>query len=230
MSNMINFSEAGNLNLEKRGRSEIRFKLIGIGAILLSLAFLTWLLITILFGSLGAFKHVEVAISVNLTSENIDPDDLQNANFGSILKAGLRKQFPEINKRKEKKKLYKLVSPEGSFELKKKVFSNPGLLGTETKIWVSASDEVSLYIRGKIDSQVPEDQRKLSDKEIAWIKSLEIKEQIRTKLNWGFFKNGDSREPEIAGILAALVGSALSLLVCFILDKLSLSLILSPLL
>ena len=218
MSNTINFLKAGHLNLEKRGRAEVRFQYIGVGAILLSLAFLLWLLITILFGSLGAFKHVEIAVSVNLTSDNIDPNDLQNASFGSILKSGLRNQFPEVEKRKEKKELYKLVSSEGSFELKKKVFSNPELLGKETKIWVSASDEVSLYIRGKINAQLPEDQRKLSDKEIAWIESLESKEQIRTKLNWGFFKNGDSREPEIAGILAALVGSALSLSVCFILS------------
>ena len=218
MSNTINFLKAGHLNLEKRGRAEVRFQYLGVGAILLSLAFLLWLLITILFGSLGAFKHVEIAVSVNLTSENIDPNDLQNASFGSILKSGLRNQFPEVEKRKEKKELYKLVSPEGSFELKKKVFSNPELLGKETKIWVSASDEVSLYIRGKINAQLPEDQRKLSDKEISWIESLESKEQIRTKLNWGFFKNGDSREPEIAGILAALVGSALSLSVCFILS------------
>ena len=85
MSNTINFLKAGHLNLEKRGRAEVRFQYLGIGAILLSLAFLLWLLITILFGSLGAFKHVEIAVSVNLTSDNIDPNDLQNASFGSCL-------------------------------------------------------------------------------------------------------------------------------------------------
>ena len=218
MNNTINFSKSTSFNLPKRGRSEFRFQIIGIGAILLSLAFLSWLTITVIFGSLGAFKHVEIAVPVDLTSKNVDADDVNSASFGSIMKSGLREQFPDVKKRKDKKKLYKLISVEGSLELKEKVLDNRDLLGQKVKIWVSASDDVSLYVRGKIDDTLPEDQRKITDKEISWINNLEANDQIRTKVNWGFFRNGDSREPEIAGILAALVGSTLSLLVCFILS------------
>lgn len=218
MNNTINFSKSTSFNLPKRGRSEFRFQIIGIGAILLSLAFLSWLTITVVFGSLGAFKHVEIAVPVDLTSKNVDADDVNSASFGSIIKSGLREQFPDVKKRKNKKKLYKLISVEGSLELKEKVLDNRDLLGQKVKIWVSASDDVSLYVRGKIDDTLPEDQRKITDKEISWINNLEANGQIRTKVNWGFFRNGDSREPEIAGILAALVGSTLSLLVCFILS------------
>ena len=218
MNNTINFSKSTSFNLPKRGRSEFRFQIIGIGAILLSLAFLSWLTITVIFGSLGAFKHVEIAVPVDLTSKNVDADDVNSASFGSIMKSGLREQFPDVKKRKDKKKLYKLISVEGSLELKEKVLDNRDLLGQKVKIWVSASDDVSLYVRGKIDDTLPEDQRKITDKEILWINNLEANGQIRTKVNWGFFRNGDSREPEIAGILAALVGSTLSLLVCFILS------------
>ena len=218
MNNTINFSKSTSFNLPKRGRSEFRFQIIGIGAILLSLAFLSWLTVTVIFGSLGAFKHVEIAVPVDLTSKNVDADDVNSASFGSIMKSGLREQFPDVKKRKDKKKLYKLISVEGSLELKEKVLDNRDLLGQKVKIWVSASDDVSLYVRGKIDDTLPEDQRKITDKEISWINNLEANGQIRTKVNWGFFRNGDSREPEIAGILAALVGSTLSLLVCFILS------------
>ena len=218
MNNTINFSKSTSFNLPKRGRSEFRFQIIGIGAILLSLAFLSWLTITVIFGSLGAFKHVEIAVPVDLTSKNVDAGDVNSASFGSIMKSGLREQFPDVKKRKDKKKLYKLISVEGSLELKEKVLDNRDLLGQKVKIWVSASDDVSLYVRGKIDDTLPEDQRKITDKEISWINNLEANGQIRTKVNWGFFRNGDSREPEIAGILAALVGSTLSLLVCFILS------------
>ena len=218
MNNTINFSKSTSFNLPKRGRSEFRFQIIGIGAILLSLAFLSWLTITVIFGSLGAFKHVEIAVPVDLTSKNVDADDVNSASFGSIMKSGLREQFPDVKKRKDKKKLYKLISVEGSLELKEKVLDNRDLLGQKVKIWVSASDDVSLYVRGKIDDTLPEGQRKITDKEISWINNLEANGQIRTKVNWGFFRNGDSREPEIAGILAALVGSTLSLLVCFILS------------
>ena len=218
MNNTINFSKSTSFNLPKRGRSEFRFQIIGIGAILLSLAFLSWLTITVIFGSLGAFKHVEIAVPVDLTSKNVDAGDVNSASFGSIMKSGLPEQFPDVKKRKDKKKLYKLISVEGSLELKEKALDNRDLLGQKVKIWVSASDDVSLYVRGKIDDTLPEDQRKITDKEISWINNLEANDQIRTKVNWGFFRNGDSREPEIAGILAALVGSTLSLLVCFILS------------
>ncbi len=218
MNNTINFSKSTSFNLPKRGQSEFRFQIIGIGAILLSLAFLIWLIITVIFGSMGAFKHVEIAIQVDLTSKNVNADDVNSTSFGSIMKSGLREQFPDVKKRKDKKKLYKLISVESSLELKEKVLDNKDLLGQKVKIWVSASDDVSLYVRGKIDASLPEDQRKITDKEISWINNLGANGQIRTKVNWGFFKNGDSREPEIAGILAALVGSTLSLLVCFILS------------
>ena len=160
MNNTINFSKSTSFNLPKRGRSEFRFQIIGIGAILLSLAFLSWLTITVIFGSLGAFKHVEIAVSVDLTSKNVDAGDVNSASFGSIMKSGLREQFPDVKKRKDKKKLYKLISVEGSLELKEKVLDNRDLLGQKVKIWVSASDDVSLYVRGKIDDTLPEDQRK----------------------------------------------------------------------
>ena len=41
---------------------------------------------------------------------------------------------------------------------------------------------------------------------------------IEKQANIDFFTSGDSREPEMAGILSALMGSALSLLVCFALS------------
>jgi phosphate transport system permease protein len=91
-------------------------------------------------------------------------------------------------------------------------------LGKTTDIWFSASDDLSLFIRGRININVPEDQRQLSDKDVTWITQLKTEGRMRIKPNWNFFKNGDSREPEIAGILAALVGSILSLSVCFILS------------
>ncbi len=215
---MIDLKKIDGFNLARRGRSEKYFRLVGLGSIIISISFLLWLLITIVLGSTGAFRHVQILIQVDLTSEEIDQKNIQSTNFGSIIKSGLRRQFPDVTKRKDKKKLYALVSPEGSFELRRKVLKNPEIVGSITSVWVSASDDLSLYIRGKMDVNLPEDQRIVKNKELSWIKDLEKKEQIRIVTNWGFFKNGDSREPEIAGILAALVGSAWSLLVCFILS------------
>jgi len=54
---------------------------------------------------------------------------------------------------------------------------------------------------------VPESNRKFSDKEIAYIDYLDAQGLISTKLNTIFFTYGASREPEMAGIWGAVVGS-----------------------
>ena len=215
---MIDLTKSVGLNLHKRSSAEIRFQSLGIISILVSLGFLAWLLITIFAGSLGAAKHVEINIPVNLSADKVDPNNIRDASFGSIIKSGLRSRFPDVKNRKDKKKLYNLISSESTFELRDIILKDPGILGGQQNIWVSASDDLSLFFRGKMNVEVPEDQRQISDKEINWIEKLNKEGQIRSKVNWGFFKNGDSREPEIAGILAALVGSALSLSVCFVLS------------
>jgi len=215
---MIDLTNQSGFNLASRHRSEKRFQWTGGLAILLSLAFLAWLIVTIAIGASGAARLVQIAVPVDLTSENVDPGNIAGASFGKIVKNGLRDQFPEVKKRADKKKLYNLVSPEGSFELERRVLADPGLLGRTQLIWLTASDDLSLFVRGKLNSDLPENQRQISDREIAWIDHLTAQEQIRTVANWGFLTNGDSREPEIAGILAALAGSAFSLGVCFLLS------------
>jgi phosphate transport system permease protein len=59
----------------------------------------------------------------------------------------------------------------------------------------------------------PEVNRRLGDREIAWLEQLRAKGLVAAGFNWRFFTSGDSREPELAGIRGALVGSALTLLV-----------------
>ena len=62
----------------------------------------------------------------------------------------------------------------------------------------------------------PEDNRRVSDREVAWLEYLRNHGLVERSLNWAFFTSGDSREPELAGIRGALVGSALTLLVTLV--------------
>jgi phosphate transport system permease protein len=63
----------------------------------------------------------------------------------------------------------------------------------------------------------PESSRKISDLEVAFLERFKAKGQVETAFNWRFFTSGDSREPELAGIRGAIVGTALTLLVTLIL-------------
>ena len=59
----------------------------------------------------------------------------------------------------------------------------------------------------------PETNRRVSDREVAWLENLRDKGAVERKFNWAFFTSGDSREPELAGIRGALIGSILTLAV-----------------
>ena len=71
-------------------------------------------------------------------------------------------------------------------------------------------------MKGKIDPNISEDLRRLKDRDIKWIEILKSQGRIKKKFNTTLFSNGDSREPEMAGILGAAIGSFFSLLVCFL--------------
>jgi phosphate transport system permease protein len=59
----------------------------------------------------------------------------------------------------------------------------------------------------------PEATRRLGDREVVWLEAMAAKGMITSGFNWAFFTTGDSREPELAGVLGGIVGSALTLLV-----------------
>ncbi len=64
---------------------------------------------------------------------------------------------------------------------------------------------------------VPEANRRVNDRVVSWLEAFRAQGAIERNFNWAFFTSGDSREPELAGIRGALVGSALTLFVTLIL-------------
>ena len=90
-------------------------------------------------------------------------------------------------------------------------------VGETRVVSLPLSDDADLYVRGRISKAVAEDERRLSDAEIAWLDDLDARGEIDVVFDSSFFLAGDSREPELAGIGGALVGSALTLLVTLVL-------------
>ena len=60
---------------------------------------------------------------------------------------------------------------------------------------------------------VPENNRRIDDQEALWLEHLKEQGIAESNIAWRFFTSGDSREPELAGIRGALMGSILTLLV-----------------
>ncbi len=66
--------------------------------------------------------------------------------------------------------------------------------------------------------QTPETDRRLTDKQIGWLHLMQDRGQIESAINSAFFTTGDSREPELAGIWGAAVGSFWTLMVTLVLS------------
>jgi len=209
--------------MARRHARHKRFQWYGRIAIGISITFMLVMFVGIFFRGVGTFQKTMIAVDVEFAESVIDPtgernnDVIKRANYKPILLEGLQKVVPEATERKDRNNLYKLLSTGAAFDVGERVANNPDLIGTSKRIWVAASSEVNLYAKGKIDpSEIPEELRRLKNQDIAWIEKLRESGQLKKKFNTTFFTSGDSREPELAGILSAAIGSFLSLLICFL--------------
>jgi phosphate transport system permease protein len=208
--------------LAKRYRKERNFKRIGLGAILLGLLFVSFLFISIISKGYTAFQQTYIQLDVHFDPEYIapigetDPLVIAKGDFGGLIKATLREQFPLVKKRREKKVLYGIVSTGGSFQLLDMVKEDPSLIGTKQSVWLIADDDVDMLVKGHIDLNLPESDRRIKDNQLSWIQQLQEEGRVEKRFNTIFFSAGDSREPELSGIKGAAFGSLFTLLITLV--------------
>jgi phosphate transport system permease protein len=209
-------------SLKRRSRSEARFRWYGRIAIILGLASVFTLFVDIISKGHGAFKATYIQLEVHYDPDVIginsltDKSLLMQANWDALPKQALRNRFSDVSGRRDKRKLYKLVSNGAGFDLKDRLLANPDLFGkTETR-WILVDDDIDTYYKSWLDGE-PYAAR-LSAKQVQWIDQLHQQGQIRLQLNTNLLTRGDSREPEQAGIRGAVVGSLLTLLLTLMLS------------
>jgi phosphate transport system permease protein len=204
--------------LRKRYRAEKRFKFYGILAIFMSLLFLLLLFVSIIGNGYSAFQQTYVQLEIHFDPALIDKNNLAAANFPGLVKQTLRDKFPGAETRKEKKELYALVSTGAAFQLQHMVAEDPALIGKTEKVWVPADDDVDMLLKGHMARDVPESERRLSDFQLQVLDTWQQEGKIKKRFNTTFFTAGDSREPELAGILGAMSGSLLTLAITLFLS------------
>lgn len=209
-------------SLKRRSRSETRFRWYGRIAIILGLAAVFTLFVDIISKGHGAFKATYIQLEVHYDPKVIginsltDKSLLMQANWDAVPKQALRNSFSDVSGRRDKRKLYKLLSNGAGFDLKDRLLANPDLFGkTETR-WILVDDDIDTYYKSWLDGE-PYAAR-LSAKQVQWIDQLHQQGQIRLQLNTNLLTRGDSREPEQAGIRGAVVGSLLTLLLTLMLS------------
>jgi phosphate transport system permease protein len=209
--------------LRRRHRNERRFRRAGTIAIGLALLGLALLMASIAATGWSAFRTTEIRLDVAFDPAlfaglaEASPADrealLAGADYAALVRTALQALFPEVEGRQPLRELVGLVSTGAREELRAAVIAEPALIGATRTFWLLADDEVDLYRKGAVSRATAEADRNLSDAQLAWIDQLVAHDRMRSALATRFLTSGDSREPELAGIWGAVVGSFLTLIV-----------------
>jgi phosphate transport system permease protein len=220
MPNEMTSRERVEAGLSRRKRKEKIFRTSGLLATAIGILFLGIFFSTLIAKGASAFVQTYFLLDVELTADTIAPGgelDLEYADFDGLARTALRNNFPELTGRSDRRELNRLLSVGAGFLVRDLVAENPDLIGTTQKIWVSAAANVDMLMKGNIDASVDESLRNLSDQQIGWIDTLKQAGRVDLRLNKALFTNGDSREPELAGIRGAMMGSFFMLAVTIVL-------------
>lgn len=206
-----------------RRRKGVRFQFVGLAAIGFAGLMLLVLIGSITSSGIGGFVRSEIQLNVTLnpdvlgTPQSLATEDgraaFVSADFGRILRESMMAKFPDVRGRRDVRKLTGVLSSGGRQDVREYVLANPDQIGKTINLWVPASDDIDQYVKGNVDVTLPEGQRRVSDREIAWVEAFREEGRLETRFNGSFFTSGDSREPELAGVGGAIMGTVLTLLV-----------------
>ena len=208
--------------LARRHRKEKIFRGLGIASIAFGILVVALLFTDIISKGAGAFRQTAIELKITydpavLGIDKVDHESLTWANFTGVIRESLRARFPDVSGRSDKRELYSLVSSGAPFTLRDRLEANPELLGKTEQVWLAADDDVDTFVKSLDDSKEGFRGR-TSELMAGWVQQLLKSGELKRRFNTAFFTNGDSREPEQAGIRAALVGSLLTLLVTLVLS------------
>ncbi len=206
----------------KRLRAEKRFRRYGQVALSLGV-----LMLVILVGSIferGYQGFAQTQLRLNITFDpallEVEPGEdataLPPSRFQKLVQVALRAEFPQVTERRDLRSLYDIASGNAGSLIKNALAADPSLMGKSAQIWLPSSSDADLYKKGPILAATPESDRNFSDQQIGWFESLNKKGNVHRAFNTAFFTQGNSREPEQAGFLGAILGSGLTLIICLL--------------
>jgi phosphate transport system permease protein len=211
--------EAVALGIRRRYRNERFFRALGLIALCIGLGFLAFFFYTLGANSYTALRQTRVLLDIDFDAAVIDPDGerdsetLATADYQRLARDALNALFPDVTSRAERRDLFGLLSSGAGLELRSLVTDDPSVIGTKRSLWLLLDDDVDVVVKGHVSRDLPENERRLDDRQIGWLTALEAQGRVDLRFNHYFFTNGDSRDPELAGIWSATVGSFFMLLV-----------------
>ena len=208
--------------LAARRSRERRFRIYGRIAIGVALAFLVTLFVSIFSKGIPGFFQHYVTIEVTLDRAKLDPagdlsvQSLYDGDARWVIRKALF-EAAEASGRSGRKAAGKIISQGAEQRLRSAILDDPDILDTTQSMTFAVDDDVDSFLRGYIKRETPEKDRRINDKMIGYIDTLNEKGLISFRFSDYLIFGSASRNAEMAGIFGAFVGSILTLAVCLVL-------------
>lgn len=210
-------------SLAKRYRAEKRFQCYGIMAIVFGLLCVALLFTDIISKGYKAFAQTYIQLEVTYDANILgitdlnDPQQVALGDFQGIVKQALKNRFEGVSGRKAKRELYGVISNGAGYRLRDRLVANHQLLNQSETLWLVADDDIDTYYKS-IGSDAGAFVGRMSEQRQGWVEQLTEAGEVELRFNRNFFTQGDSREPELAGIRGAVMGSLFTLVITILLS------------
>ncbi len=195
--------------LRRRYAAERRFRLFGMLAVVLSAAFLAFLLVTMVANGWRGFLRTEIAVSLDFPAMQLGVRPGQLASPGADLalsSAGLEDKVAlAIDAAYDGRCRcgFNPTSEHAWLAVRDRIKADPSILSRRESLWLPASADIDRGLRGEGPHVVDAEK-------------LQRIGALRTRFNAHFFTESDSTDPVAVGIWGALKGSLLTMLVTFV--------------
>ncbi|MGI9360984.1 MAG: phosphate ABC transporter permease PstA [Parasphingorhabdus sp.] len=191
-----------------RGRyaAERRFKVMGLGAVLISAAFLAFLLFVMVGNGLRGFTQTELPVEIDFPAMTggASPSqfegqnakaNLQTLGVQDIVEASIQIQYGE--------KGTNLFSTGGWQDVRQEILKNPDIVETKATLSLPVNSDIDVAYKGtgSDDSET---------------KVAQLGDSMRTGFNWNFLSSSDATDPMQVGIWGALKGSLITMFITLI--------------
>lgn len=215
-----------DIGIKGRYAAERRFRAYGIAALSFGIIFLMLLLWSVVSKGYTAFQQTMITMPVEFSQQIIDPQNeratnpqkLMTANYPVVARNALAKLLnASVDDRVAARAIGQMLSDGVRVQLRDLIVANPAIIGTTQTVRLLASGDIDSAYKGQIDLTVSQENRKINDQQLGWMKQLSDSGALAKHFNGGIFVNGASSRPEAAGVGVALIGSFYMMLIVLVL-------------
>ena len=198
-------ADAMQRRIRRRYGAERRFRLLGRLAVLLSAAFLAFLLGNMLIKGLGGFSQTELRLTVDFPRSGlaIDPAAVTGEQADDVLAAAdIDGAVRRAASAQYGRKGPAFLSEGAWLRVRERIKDDPSILRRTETLWLPASSKLDSAAKGAAEERDEADYSRLSQAGA-----------VKTGFNARFLSGADATDPTVAGIWGAFKGSLLTMLV-----------------